>query len=100
MRRGGADCPRLPNAAPAEIPLLRGHRARSSGAANTPSPTGADLLPHSPEKYFASRTSKGTTRPAVFAAPPMPAPCRLASQSHAAASNDILWELPATPAGL
>src|SRR5579859_728708 len=100
MRRECADCRRRPSAAPAATPLLRGRRGRSSGAANTPSPTGAAPLPRSLEKYFAGRTWTGTTRPAVVVAPPTPAPCRLASQSLAAASNDTLRELPATPVAL
>src|SRR5262249_2994281 len=86
----------LLNAVPATLPLLLVHRARNTREANTPSPTNGGLLPRSPETNFANRRATAQCVPAVVVAPRTPAPCRLASQSISAMSNDAHPELAAT----
>src|SRR5580692_7250106 len=100
MRPESADCPHRPSAVPAALPLLRVHHVQNNGGADTPSPTGAAPLPHSPEKYFANHIKTGSTCPAAVAAPRMQARYRPASQSPAATSSDIRRGLPATPVAL
>src|SRR5258707_557079 len=94
-----AACPHHRNGAPATLPPLRAHRARSMHEEDKPSPKGGVPLPHSLEKDFADRTATAQCAPAISVAPPTPVRCLLASRSIAAASNDVPPEPVAIPAG-
>src|SRR5579859_7857625 len=93
-----AACPRLRNGAPVTLPLPRARHARSTHAANTPSPTNAVLLPHSLETNSANRKATAPYVRAIAAAPPTPAQYPPVSQSIDEVLNDVRLALAARPA--